>query len=80
MKIGAKFEKRGEHTHLTTLDLSLQHEVEGVGRDVVVKDALEESAVVVLHQAAVHHDLQGTRGEGGSAQGLARYQREAAAK
>ena len=50
-----------------------------MGRGVVVLDALEESPVVVLHEAAVHHDLHLAGGEGRTAQGLPGDQRHAAA-
>ena len=47
-------------------------------RGVVVLDALEEAAVVVLHEAPVHHDLHLARGQRRAAQGLTGYQRHAA--
>ena len=47
-------------------------------RGVVVLDALEEAAVVVLHEAPVHHDLELARGQRGAAQRLPGYHRHAA--
>ena len=46
----------------------------------VVRDALEEASVVVLHQSAVEHHLKLAGGEGGPAKGLARGQGQTAGK